>query len=50
MIDGVEENEKGGKTKEGCQGLEANEKTRCEREKRIWIKIKNENKDEERNG
>ena len=48
MIDGVEENERRGKMKEGEQGMEVIEKTRWEGDK--TVERESEKKDEERNG
>ena len=39
MIDGVEKNERGGKMKEGGQGMEVIEKTRWEGDKTVGVEI-----------
>ena len=40
MIDGVEENEREGKTKEEGQGMEVIEKTRWEGDKTVGVEVK----------
>ena len=42
MIDGVEENEKGGKMKENEQGMEVIEKTRWEGDKIVVVQLMKE--------